>query len=162
MSLILDDNTEHIDFDSAVINEITANSLAVQLALLDPNIPIGRLVEDGVNEPLTPFDVSPLVYVCCSKYGATNTRLRALRREWADQLLQNNADPNAGMRERDTIRGFRTCLGGAIGFARDVELAKQLLDAGADINDGPTLYEGQRDVGSGAIYVTSTRSTSMY
>ena len=142
VSLILDDNTEHVDFDSPMIGEITAEFLAVRLAMLDPSVSIDQLVNQGVDDTLPPFDVPALVYVCCSKYGATNTTLRTLRREWTDQLLQNNADPNAGMRERDTIRGFRTCLGGAIGFARDVELARQLLDAGADINDGPTLYEG--------------------
>ena len=40
------------------------------------------------------------------------------------------------------MRGFRTALGAAIGHARDPALAKVLLDAGADIADGPTLYEG--------------------
>ena len=67
---------------------------------------------------------------------------RSARRDLVQQLLQLKADPNAGMKERDSIRGFRTCLGGAIGLARDSALAKMLLDAGADINDGPTLYEG--------------------
>ena len=142
VSHILDDDTEHIDFDSSVIGEIAADFVAVRLAMLDSTVSIGQLVKEGVDKPLPPFDVPALVYVCCSKYGASNAPMRAIRRDWTDQLLQNNADPNAGLRERDTIRGFRTCLGGAIGCARDVDLAKQLLNAGADINDGPTLYEG--------------------
>lgn len=139
---IFNDDTEHIDFGSPSIDKIVADSVAVRLALLDSSVSIGQLVKQGVDEPLPPFDAPALVYVCCSKYGATNTSLRTLRREWVAQLLQNDADPNTGVKERETIRGFRTCLGGAIGFARDVELARQLLDAGADINDGPTLYEG--------------------
>ena len=139
---ICEDDVEHVDLDGLGTDEIAAEFVAVRLAMLDSTMSIGQLVKEGVGNPLPPFDVPALVYVCCSKYGATNATFRALRRDWADQLLKNDADPNVGIAERDSIRGFRTCLGGAIGFARDVDLAKQLLNAGADINDGPTLYEG--------------------
>lgn len=139
---IFEDNVEHISLESSGSAELATEFVAVRLAMLDKTVSIGQLVKEGVDRPLPPFDVPALVYVCCSKYGASNASMRALRRDWADRLLENDADPSAGIPERDSIRGFRTCLGGAIGFARDVKLAKQLLNAGADINDGPTLYEG--------------------
>ncbi|MCY4130774.1 MAG: ankyrin repeat domain-containing protein [Gammaproteobacteria bacterium] len=139
---LLEGEVEDIDIDRLVSRASSTSSLGSRLAMLDPTVSVNQLIENGVDRPLPPLDVPALVYVCCSKYGSTNARMRALRREWSDALLQNDADPNVGMRERDSIRGFRTCLGGAIGFARDAQLAKQLLAAGADINDGPTLYEG--------------------
>ena len=66
------------------------------------------------------------------------------------------ADVNAGVREAETIRGYRTALGAAIGCARDPALAELLVESGADVADGPTLYEGcamwhavrERDVAS--------------
>ncbi len=118
------------------------NSLGVRLALLDVNESDNQINEAAVNEPLTPLYVAPLVYLCCSTFGNEYEVLKSLRRRLVDQLLDKGANPNAGMCEQTSIRGYRTCLSGAIGCARDAKLAKRLLDAGADIADGPTLYEG--------------------
>ncbi len=139
---LLNGNDGRIDIDRLIKSDSSMNTVGARLAMLDSSISVEQIIADGVDKPLPPLDVPGLVYVCCSKYGATKETIRALRRDFADQLLKNTANPNVGMRERDSIRGFRTCLGGAIGFARDVELAKRLLDAGAAIDDGPTLYEG--------------------
>lgn len=139
---LLDEDIVRIGLNNPMSAVDASASLGARLAMLDATVSVDQIVALGVEELLPPLDVPALVYVCCSQYGATNENLRSLRRDWTDQLLQNNANPNAGMRTRDSIRGFRTCLGGAIGRARDTELAKRLLDAGADIDDGPTLYEG--------------------
>ena len=139
---LLNGNDDRIEIVRLIESESAMDTVGARLAMLDGSVSVEQIVADGVDKPLPPLDVPALVYVCCSKYGATNETMRARRRDFAEQLLSNDADPNVGMAERDSIRGFRTCLGGAIGCARDVELAKQLLDAGADINDGPTLYEG--------------------
>lgn len=130
------------DQDQPNRNNADVAPLGERLATLDASVNVSEIVAKGVNEPLAPLGVAPLVYVCCSSFGANDRHLRDQRRAWVDELLANGADPNAGMREHDTIRGFRTCLGGAIGCARDVELARKLLNAGAAIDDGPTLYEG--------------------
>ena len=84
----------------------------------------------------------PLLYLCHSHYGHTDPERRAARVKLLERLLDLGADPNAGTREGESVRGFRTALGAAIGQARNPDLAKALLDAGADIADGPTLYEG--------------------
>lgn len=139
---LLNGNDDRIDIDRLIKSDSAMDTVGARLAMLDSSVSVEQIITDGVNQPLAPLGVPALVYVCCSKYGAINETMRAKRRDFAEQLLSNDADPNVGMVERDSIRGFRTCLGGAIGCARDVELAKQLLDAGADINDGPTLYEG--------------------
>lgn len=95
----------------------------------------------AVNERLGPMGWHPLTYACCSRVcvdiGGTETVRNLVR-----QLLDANAEPSVGLYESDTIRGFLTALGGAVGYRCDDELVKLLLDAGADIDDGPTLYEG--------------------
>ena len=139
---LLNDELASVDIDRPLSSLEAADSVGARLAILDSTVSMNQLIADGVDKPLSPFEVPALVYICCSKYGATNETMRARRRDFAVQLLRNNANPNVGMRERDSLRGFRTCLGGSIGFAQDVELAKRLLDAGAAIDDGPTLYEG--------------------
>ena len=84
----------------------------------------------------------PLHYVCFSRYGNGDAAVRARRIAIAERLLALGADPNVGAVESETVRGFRTCLGGAVGRALSADLARCLLAAGAHIDDGPTLYEG--------------------
>ena len=84
----------------------------------------------------------PLHYVCFSRYGNRDAAVRARRVAIAERLLALGADPNVGVVESETVRGFRTCLGGAVGRALSPDLARRLLAAGAHIDDGPTLYEG--------------------
>lgn len=112
----------------------------------------GALTAENVNEGLPPWDWPPLMYVCSSRGGEA-----ALSRvDIARQLIALGADVNAGVREAQTIRGYRTALGAAIGCARDLALAELLVESGADVADGPTLYEGcamwhavrERDVAS--------------
>ena len=112
----------------------------------------GALTAENVNEGLPPRDWPPLMYVCSSRSGEA-----ALSRvDIARQLIALGADVNAGVREAETIRGYRTALGAAIGCARDPALAGLLVESGADVADGPTLYEGcamwhavrERDVAS--------------
>ena len=98
---------------------------------------LDALTEETVNVRVPPRDWPPLLYLCHSRQAAPGDRLRL-----ASALLDLGADPNAGTRESDSVRGYRTALGAAIGQARDPALAKMLLEAGADIADGPTLYEG--------------------
>ena len=117
--------------------ELASTSVPCALALGVPDA-IDMLSQDTVNAETGPYAWPPLLYLCHSRYSHTG----ADRKAACLLLLDLGADPNAGTREMDSVRGFRTALGAAIGRARSPDLAKALLDGGADIADGPTLYEG--------------------
>ena len=95
-----------------------------------------------VNQPLAPTGWPPLLCLLNARYRAGDPALNAARLAIADGLIAAGADVNAGLPEAETIRGYRTALGAAVGRVRSAALARRLLDAGADIADGPTLYEG--------------------
>lgn len=116
-------------------------SVPCRLAVADPEAAT-VLDAQSVNAEVGPNAWPPLLYLLGSRYRTQHDATRTARRGLTDALLELGADPNAGIRESETIRGYRTALGAAIGRARDPGLAKRLLDAGADIADGPTLYEG--------------------
>ena len=103
---------------------------------------VDMLTEDTADSETGPCAWPPLLYLCHSRYGTTDPEQRTARIKLLAGLVRLGADPNAGTREAESGRGFRTALGAAIGRARDPDLAKALLDAGADVADGPTLYEG--------------------
>ena len=115
-------------------------SAAVTLAVASQ--PHTSIAAAEVNEPMGPRRWPPLLYVCCSRYGADEPAVVANRIALAEELINLGADPNAGAPESETVRGYRTALGGAVGCVASPKLAKLLLDAGADVDDGPTLWEG--------------------
>ena len=118
-----------------------AYSVPCALAIADPGA-VDRLDARSVNAEVGPNAWPPLLYLLSSRYRTRHDGLRTARLGIAKALLGLGADPNSGVRESETIRGFRTALGAAIGRVRSPEIAKLLLEAGADIADGPTLYEG--------------------
>ena len=121
--------------------DLFESSAALKLSLLTPDC-LESFSRDNVLEGVGTFEWSPLVYACCSCFGREIPELRMRRLAIVEELLKLGAAPNSGMYENESLRGYRTVLGGTIGCARSSELAELLLDAGADINDGPTLYEG--------------------
>ena len=94
------------------------------------------------NQPLAPNGWPPLLYLLNSRHRAADEAVNAKRLTIAQALIAAGADVDAGLREAETIRGYRTALGAAIGRVRCAALAELLLGAGADVADGPTLYEG--------------------
>lgn len=99
-------------------------------------------IESGAaNERLEPMGWHPITYACCSRVCVDIDGSETVR-YLVRQLLDARAVPSVGLYESDTVRGFLTALGGAVGYRCDDELVKLLLDAGADIHDGLTLYEG--------------------
>lgn len=97
---------------------------------------------ETVNAPLPPLGLPPLLALCASRHRAAEAAADGTRIALARDLVALGADVNAGMREADSLRGYRTALGAAVDCARSPALAGLLLGAGADAADGPTLYEG--------------------
>lgn len=133
--------------DESVVSRLLADaqdvehSLPCALALASDDA-LRLVTAANATRPAGARNWLPLHYVCFSRFGNRDAVVRGRRVAIAERLLALGADPNVGMVESETVRGFRTCLGGAVGRARDPELARRLLSAGAKIDDGPTLYEG--------------------
>ena len=134
---------------------LAEDSLAVGLCLARPDV-VASFSDQTANQGLPPLDWPPLLYLCSSRFAAGEAGTMNRQVAIAQALVALGADPSAGVREAETIRGYRTALGAAIGCARNPALAEQLVRAGADVADGPTLYEGcamwhavcQRDIAS--------------
>jgi ankyrin repeat protein len=89
---------------------------------------LGREWLGDAREPGGPRGWAPLLYVCHSCFASP-----ALARD----LLARGADPNAFFVNE---YGRMSALYGAAGVVHDHELTRVLLDAGADPDDGESLY----------------------
>ena len=89
---------------------------------------LGRRWDGDANAPGGPRAWAPLLYVCHSCFPSA-----AL----AQKLLGRGADPNATF---ENEYGHMSALYGAAGVAHDPELTRVLLEAGADPDDGESLY----------------------
>ena len=111
---------------------VRAESLLAARAELahDPwaRLVLGRDWRGDVDEPGGPLGWAPLLYACHSCFETT-----ALARE----LLSRGADPNGFFVNE---YGRMSALYGAAGRRHDPELTQTLLEAGADPNDGESLY----------------------
>ena len=123
------------------VPEVRRGSPACALLVADPRA-ADRLNSASVNTAVGPTGWPPLLLLCSSRYRTGDAAVAAARLDLASRLLELGADPNAGTREAETVRGYRTVLGAAAGRARSAPLVRMLLAAGADPADGPTLYEG--------------------
>lgn len=134
---------DEVAVDAALADraQLPTQSIPCALALANP-AGARSLTTETVDRPLPPYDWPPLLYLCHSRYRIDDAETNAARLALAETLLGLGADPNVGTREAETIRGYRTALGAAVGCAASAPLTQRLLAAGADIADGPTLYEG--------------------
>ncbi len=89
---------------------------------------LGRGWHSDPNAPGGPRGWAPLLYVCHSCFPSA-----VLARE----LLARGADPNATF---ENEYGPMSALYGAAGVAHDPELTRALLEAGANPDDGESLY----------------------
>ena len=130
--------------DEAVVSRLLAEApQSLPSALVAATDDALQLIDEAnAGVPCGHDDWLPLHYVCFSRHGNRDAAVRGRRVAIAERLLALGADPNVGVVESETVRGYRTCLGGALGRARSPELGRLLLSAGARIDDGPTLYEG--------------------
>jgi ankyrin repeat protein len=89
---------------------------------------LGRGWEGDPGAAGGPLDWAPLLYVCHSCFASA-----ALARD----LLARGADPNVTFKNE---YGDMPALYGAAGVVHDPELTRVLLEAGAEPNDGESLY----------------------
>ena len=89
---------------------------------------LGREWRGDPNTPGGPRNWAPLLYVCHSVYANA---------ELARDLLARGADPNATFTNE---YGEMSALYGAAGVVHDPELTRALLEAGANPDDGESLY----------------------
>jgi ankyrin repeat protein len=89
---------------------------------------LGREWQGDPTAPGGPRGWAPLLYVCHSCFGSA-----ALARD----LLARGADPNASFVNE---YGSMSALYGAAGVVHDPELTRVLLEAGANPDDGESLY----------------------
>ena len=87
-----------------------------------------------------PLKCEPLIYVCFSRFadgsvGSANNFATVAR-----LLLQQGANPNTAYDDPRWPANPLPCLYAAAGLNSNVELATVLLDAGANPNDGESLY----------------------
>jgi ankyrin repeat protein len=89
---------------------------------------LGRGWDGDPNTPGGPLGWAPLLYVCHSCFPTTGL---------AHDLLARGADPNGYFVNE---YGNMSALYGAAGIRHDPELTRALLDAGANPNDGESVY----------------------
>ena len=134
-------HTENVESILQARPDQRTSSTVAALLLASPAV-MKQLASTNLDDELGTLQLAPLVYLLNSRYKVHDIELRERRLRMTRELLELGADPNSGMQETDSIRGFRSLLGSAIECQQNAELAELLLANGADINDGPTLYEG--------------------
>lgn len=87
-----------------------------------------------------PQNWEPLLYVCYSRFAsAASSRAQDLVRT-AQALLRAGADPNTSYNPEEWPDNPLSCLYGATGLNNNPALGQALLGAGANPNDGESLY----------------------
>ena len=81
--------------------------------------------------------VEPLVYVCFSRFGHAGSPRAERLAMTVRLLLSRGADANTAFMSED---GPLSCLYAASGLLGNAEMTRLLLEAGADPNDGESVY----------------------
>jgi ankyrin repeat protein len=87
-----------------------------------------------------PENVEPLIYVCFSRFAGARSKRAAALAQTAHLLLEHGADANTAFNDPQWPANPLPCLYAATGLNNNSLLARALLEAGADPNDGESLY----------------------
>ena len=87
-----------------------------------------------------PREWEPLLYVCFSRYASSASSRTGYLVTTARTLLRAGADPNASYIHDAWPNRPLSCLYGATGLNNNPALGLALLEAGANPNDGESLY----------------------
>jgi len=87
-----------------------------------------------------PRNCEPLIYLCFSRYSNRRSARAAAIVETARVLLRHGANPNASFTPQDLPNNPLSCLYAATGLNNNPDLGLLLLEAGANPNDGESLY----------------------
>lgn len=126
----------------AANKELTVSSIFAAAVMGEFNIVKDMLSEDAslATKAGGPENAEPLLYLsfsCFLKNPEYNDRFI----QTAKLLIEQGANPNAFyLQKDDPYERQLSCLYGVIGIAGNTAVAKVLLEAGADPNDGESLY----------------------
>jgi len=87
-----------------------------------------------------PQNCEPLVYLCFSRYARGGSNRASQIVETARVLLRQGADPSTSFLPEDVPDNPLSCLYAATGLNNNADLGLALLEAGANPNDGESLY----------------------
>ena len=87
-----------------------------------------------------PQNCEPLVYLCFSRYANARSARGSQIAETARVVLRHGADPNTCFLAADLPNNPLSCLYAATGLNNNADLGLALLQAGANPNDGESLY----------------------
>ncbi len=87
-----------------------------------------------------PQNCEPLIYLCFSRYANARSTRTSQIVETARVLLRRGADPNTSVVPEDLPNNPLSCLYAATGLNNNADLCRVLLEAGANPNDGESLY----------------------
>ena len=87
-----------------------------------------------------PQNCEPLVYLCFSRYANAKSSRASEIVETARVLLRHGGDPNTSFIPENLPNNPLSCLYAATGLNNNADLGLTLLEAGANPNDGESLY----------------------
>jgi len=104
---------------------------------------VGRALDDGTLDPRAhggPLHMTPLLYVCFSRYLQRDSPRAPALVDTARLLLARGADPNATVEFPQYPGNPFPCLYGATGYNNNPDLTRVLIAAGARVDDEESIY----------------------
>ena len=104
---------------------------------------VERALDDGtlaLDAPGGPLRMTPLLYVCFSRYAQRDSPRAPALLDTARRLLARGADPNVTFETPRYPGNPFPCLYGASGYNDNPALTRLLVDAGARVDDDESIY----------------------